>query len=218
VLDATRLTVWRTAAASALAARILARPDASRMLMVGAGALAPYFIRAHASVRPLREVRIWNRTRARAEAVAAAFAGTSLDVTVTDDLEAACRWADVISTATMSAEPLVRGAWLTPGTHVDSAGAYHKGLRETDDEVVRRARIFVDTRDGAFGEAGDLLQPLAAGVITREAIRGDLADLVRGTVAGRGSETDITFFKSVGASIEDLAAATAVYEALTRGP
>ncbi len=213
IMDATRLTVWRTAAASALAARYLARPDATRMVMVGAGALAPYFIRAHASVRPIREVLVWNRSRAGAEAIATQFAGTSLDVRATDDLEAACRQADIISTATLATEPLVRGAWLQPGTHVDSAGAYNKSMRETDDDVVRRSRIFADTMAGAFGEAGDLLQPIAAGVISRDAVLGDLYDLTRGTIPGRTSPADITFFKSVGASIEDLAAAVAVYEA-----
>jgi ornithine cyclodeaminase/alanine dehydrogenase-like protein (mu-crystallin family) len=214
IMDATRLTAWRTAAASALAARYLARPDARVMLMVGAGALAPYFIRAHASVRPISEVLIWNRTHAHAEAVAATFQGQSYTVRAIDDLEAACRGADLISTATLSAEPLVRGAWLKPGTHVDSAGAYTKNLRETDDDLVRRARIFVDTRAGAFGEAGDLLQPIAAGVIGRDAILGDLQDLTRGLIAGRQTLDEITFFKSVGASIEDLAAAVAVYEAV----
>lgn len=218
VLDATRLTVWRTAAASALAARYLARSDTHRMLMIGAGALAPYFIRAHASVRPIREVLIWNRTRANADIVAAGFAQASLTVKVTDDLEAACRWADLVSAATMSAEPLIRGAWLKPGTHVDTAGAYSPKLRETDDDLVRSARIYVDTRDGAFGEAGDLLQPIAAGIITPDTILGDLADLTRGTIQGRTNTTDITYFKSVGASIEDLAAATAVYEGLTPNP
>jgi ornithine cyclodeaminase/alanine dehydrogenase-like protein (mu-crystallin family) len=212
IMDATRLTAWRTAAASALAARYLARPDTHRLVMVGAGALAPYFIRAHASVRPIRDVLVWNRSRAGAEAVAHAFAGSGLNVQTTDDLEAACRQADLISTATLSTEPLVKGAWLQPGTHVDSAGAYNKSMRETDDDVVRRARIFVDTRAGAFGEAGDILQPLSAGVIGRDAVLADLFDLTRGTHAGRTSTDEITFFKSVGASIEDLAAAVAVYQ------
>jgi ornithine cyclodeaminase/alanine dehydrogenase-like protein (mu-crystallin family) len=212
ILDATRLTVWRTAAASALAARYLARPDAERLVMIGAGALAPYFIRAHASVRPIREVLIWNRTRDRAEAVAASLAGQPYSVRVTEDLEAACRNADIISAATLAREPLIRGAWLKPGAHVDCAGAYTKTMRETDDDVVRRARIFADTMAGAFGEAGDILLPMAAGVIGKDAVLGDLHDLARGAVAGRTSPGDITFFKSVGASIEDLAAAVAVYE------
>ena len=211
VMDATRLTTWRTGAASALAARYLARPDATRLAMVGAGALAPCLIRAHASVRPIREVAIWNRTPGRAQALAATFAGSGLAVRVADDLEQAVRDADIVSTATLSAEPLVRGAWLRPGTHVDCVGAYRPAMRETDDEVVRRARIFVDTRAGAFGEAGDILQPIAAGVIGKDAVLGDLFDLCRGTMPGRATPDEITMFKSVGASIEDLAAAITVY-------
>jgi len=211
VMDATRLTPWRTGAASALAARYLARPDAARLLMVGAGALAPCLIRAHASVRPIREVAIWNRTPERARALAATFAGSGLAVSVADDLERAVHNADIVSTATLSAEPLIRGVWLQPGTHVDCVGAYRPGMRESDDEVVRRARIFVDTRAGAFAEAGDILQPIQAGVIGKAAVLGDLFDLCRGTVAGRATPDEITMFKSVGASIEDLAAAIAVY-------
>ncbi len=212
ILDATRLTVWRTAAASALAARYLARQDASRLLMVGAGALAPFLIRAHASVRPIREVVIWNRTPENAHRVAAELATSGLAVTVTEDLEAAVRSADVISTATISNVPLVRGAWLRPGTHVDSVGAYNKTLRETDDDLVARARVYADTRAGAFGEAGDILQAIASGAITREHVLGDLADLTTKRIAGRQTAEEITFFKSVGASIEDLAAAVAVFE------
>jgi ornithine cyclodeaminase/alanine dehydrogenase-like protein (mu-crystallin family) len=211
VMDATRLTAWRTGAASALASRFLSRADAARLVMVGAGALAPHLVRAHASVRPIREVAIWNRSGGRAQALAGALAGTGLEVRIADDLERAVRQADIVSTATLSAEPLIRGAWLAPGTHVDCVGAYRPSMRETDDEVVRRARIFVDTRPGAFVEAGDILQPLQAGVIGKEAVLGDLFDLCRGTVAGRGAPDEITLFKSVGAAIEDLAAAIAVY-------
>jgi len=211
-MDATRLTAWRTGAASALASRYLSRPDAARMLMVGAGALAPQLVRAHASVRPIRQVALWNRSRDRARTLAAALAATTgLDIGIADDLQAAVRQADIVSTATLSAEPLIRGAWLAPGTHVDCVGAYRPNMRETDDEVVRRARIFVDTRVGAFGEAGDILQPLAAGVIGKDAVLGDLFDLTRGSVAGRASADEITLFKSVGAAIEDLAAAVAVF-------
>ncbi|MBV1694345.1 MAG: ornithine cyclodeaminase family protein [Hyphomicrobiales bacterium] len=214
IMDATRLTVLRTAAASALSARYLARPDASYIVVVGAGALAPYMVRAHASVRPIRTVRIWNRTPDHADRVAASLrASLGLDVRAVTDLEAAVREADVVSTATMSTEPLVRGSWLKPGTHVDSVGAYRKTMRETDDDLVRRARVFVDTRAGAFGEAGDILIPIEAGVIGKDAVLADLYDLTRGAHPGRPSATEITFFKSVGASIEDLAAAVAVYEA-----
>jgi ornithine cyclodeaminase len=216
VMDATRLTAWRTGAASALAARHLARPDAARLAMIGAGALAPHLVRAHAFVRPIREVVVWNRSPARAQAFAAALADTGLSVSIAPDLEGAVRGADIVSAATLSAEPLIRGAWLSPGTHVDCVGAYRPAMRETDDEVVRRARIFVDTRPGAFSEAGDIVQPIEAGVIGREAVLGDLFELSRGTVAGRASPADITFFKSVGAAIEDLAAAIAVFESGVR--
>jgi ornithine cyclodeaminase len=214
VMDATRLTAWRTAAASALASRHLSRPDAARLLMVGAGALAPFLVRAHASVRPIREVAVWNRTRPRAEALVAALAEAGIGATIADDLAAAAAGADIVSTATLSSDTLIRGAWLKPGTHLDCVGAFKPGMRETDDEAVRRARIFVDTRAGAFAEAGDILQPLRAGAIDRDAVLGELAELVRGEVEGRRSDEEITLFKSVGASIEDLAAAVAVYERL----
>jgi ornithine cyclodeaminase len=212
VMDATRLTAWRTAAASALASRHLSRPDAARLLVVGAGALAPFLVRAHASVRPIREVRVWNRSRARAEALVAELARAAVAAAVADDLTAAVAEADIVSTATLSSGPLVRGAWLRPGMHLDCVGAFKPTMRETDDEAVRRARIFVDTRAGAFAEAGDILQPLQSGVIGKGSVVGELAELCRGTVRGRASAEEITLFKSVGASIEDLAAAVAVYE------
>lgn len=213
VIDATRLTVWRTAAASALASRYLSRPDSETMVILGAGQLAPYMVRAHASVRPIKRVMVWNRSEERARAMVKAMQGGALHVELATDLEAAVRAADLVSCATMSTEPLVKGAWLRPGTHVDCAGAFKESMRETDDEVVRRARIFADTMDGCWGEAGDILQPLKAGVIKREAVLGDLYDLTRGKLKGRESREEITFFKSVGASIEDLAAAVALYEA-----
>jgi ornithine cyclodeaminase/alanine dehydrogenase-like protein (mu-crystallin family) len=212
LMDAPRLTVWRTAAASALAARYLARPGASRMLMVGAGALAPYLVRAHAAVRPIRDVMLWNRTPAKAEELARRLDGLGLQVSLASDLENAARAADLISTATLSATPVIRGAWLKPGTHLDCVGAYRPEMRETDDEVVRRARIWVDTRAGGFHEAGDIVIPLKAGVIRDSDVCGDLFDLARGTAPKRASPDEITMFKSVGAAIEDLAAAIAVYE------
>jgi ornithine cyclodeaminase/alanine dehydrogenase-like protein (mu-crystallin family) len=212
VMDATKLTVWRTAAASALASRYLSRPDAANLCIVGAGHLAPYLVRAHASVRPIRKVSIWNRTPARAEAMAASLAATGLAVEVAVDLEAAVRAADIVSCATFSNDALVQGAWLRPGQHVDLVGAFKPTMRETDDEVIRRARVWVDTYEGAMSEAGDLLQPIAAGIFAEKDIQGDLAGLVRGTAPVRRGEDEITLFKSVGASIEDLAAAIAVYE------
>jgi alanine dehydrogenase len=214
LIDGPSLTAWRTAAASALASRYLSRPDSSRMVMVGAGALAPYLIRAHASVRPIREVSIWNRSRASAEALAAALQATQpgLQITVADDLETAVRTADLVSCATISSTPLLHGAWLKPGCHLDLVGAFRPDMREADDACVVRARIWVDTRSGGLHEAGDIVMPLAAGVIREADVLGDLYDLARGQVPVRATG-DITLFKSVGAAIEDLAAAVAVYEA-----
>jgi len=215
VIDGTALTLWRTAAASALAASFLARPDASRLVMVGAGALARYLVEAHASVRPISEVLIWNRHGLRAEKVAADLTGRTYAVRATDDLEKAVRAADVISCATSSHEPLVHGLWLKRGTHLDLVGGYTPDMRECDDEAVRRARLYIDTREGALKEAGDLILPFQAGVRRESDVVGDLFDLCRGKVEGRRSEGEITLFKSVGTAIEDLAAAQAVIEART---
>lgn len=211
LIDAPALTAWRTAAASALATRYLARADASRLLLVGAGTLAPYLVRAHASVRPVREVAIWNRSRERAVTLAAELSGQGFAAHVADDLATAAQSADVISTATISSTPLIEGAWLKPGAHLDLVGGFRPTMREADDEAVRRARVFVDTRAGALHEAGDIVQPLRSGVLSADQVRGELAELVRGAVTGRTSDEEITLFKSVGAAIEDLAAAVEIY-------
>ena len=211
-MDGARLTVWRTAAASALAARYCARPDASKMVMVGAGALAPFFIKAHCATSPIKEVALWNHRPERAEAVAANLRDEGYPVRAVTDLEAAVREADLISTATLSTEPLVRGAWLKAGAHLDCVGAFKPSMRETDDEAVKRASLFCDTRGGALKEGGDYAQPLASGLIHESDIQADLFDLARGKHRGRASSKEITMFKSVGAAIEDLAAAIVVWE------
>ena len=216
VLDGRVLTLWRTAAASALAATYLARRDARRLVMVGAGALAPRLIAAHAAVRPIDTVSVWNRTPEKAETLAAALDRPGLSVAATSDLAGAVAAADIVSVATMSPDPLVRGAWLRPGAHLDLVGAFTPSMREADDAAVGRARVYVDTRAGALKEAGDIVQPVAAGIISEADIAGDLAGLCRGTVAGRSRDDEITLFKSVGAAIEDLAAAVLVYERLER--
>jgi alanine dehydrogenase len=210
-MDGTRLTAWRTAAASALAASFLARSDASRMVMVGAGALAPMLIKAHASVRPLTHVTLWNHNAGKAAALAASLSGSPFEITVADNLEAAVRAADIISCATLSSQPLVKGAWLKPGAHLDLVGAYNPAMRESDDDCLRRSAIYVDTRGGALKEAGDIVQPLADGVITKADVQGDLFDLCRGSVKPERQPGDITLFKSVGTAIEDLAAAMLVW-------
>jgi ornithine cyclodeaminase len=216
LIDGQRLTLWRTASASALAADYLARKDASKLLIVGAGALSPFLARAHSAVRPVREIRIWNRTAANAEKAVAKLAGLGLSVTVAEDLDTALGWADIVSAATITTVPLVKGALLKPGTHVDLVGAFTPTMRESDDEAIRRARVYVDTRAGATKEAGDIVQALASGALTPEAIVADLHELARGEKKGRESADEITLFKSVGAALEDLAAAVAVFGASGR--
>lgn len=210
VMDGRAITLWRTAAASALAARYLANPKASRLLVVGAGAMATYLIRAHAAARPISDVEIWNRDGAKAEVLAAQLDGV-LRVKAAPDLETAVRRADIVSVATLSTEPLIKGAWLQPGTHLDLVGGFTPKMREADDDCLRKASVFVDTRAGASKEAGDIVQPLQSGVITDKDLKGDLFDLCRGVHKGRVRDDEITYFKSVGTAIEDLAAAVLVY-------
>jgi ornithine cyclodeaminase/alanine dehydrogenase-like protein (mu-crystallin family) len=214
LIDGQRLTLWRTACASALAADYLARPDAEHLVVIGAGALAPFLARAHSAIRPIRRVTIWNRTRANAEKIAAQLVAQGLDATVADDLDAAVAAADIVSCATLSDQPLVRGAALRPGTHVDLVGAFSPTMRESDDEAISRAQVYVDTRAGATKEAGDIVQALASGALSQTGIRGDLYDLTRGTAGGRTDADAITLFKSVGAAIEDLAAGIAVWRSV----
>lgn len=217
LMDGTALTRRRTAAASALASRFLSRSDSFRLLMVGTGALAPHLIRAHATVRPIREVAIWGRTPAKAAALAERFnagdlAALKISAHVAEDIEHTIDAADIISCATLAQEPLVRGAWLKKGQHVDLVGGFTPAMRETDDEAVARARVFVDTRQGAGKEAGDIVQPLASGVLSPDGIVADLFELCRGEKRGRQAAGEITLFKSVGTALEDLAAAELVAE------
>jgi ornithine cyclodeaminase len=209
VMDGARLTLWRTAAASALASRAMARPDAAHLLMVGAGALAPYLIRAHASVRRLRRIALWNRSPEAAQRLAQALATEGLPVVAIDALEPEARQADLISCATLSTTPLIRGAWLKPGAHLDLVGAFTRAMREADDEALQRARVLVDT-PAALTEGGDVAVAIAAGAYRADQVSGTLFDLAQGRVAGRAADDEITLFKSVGASLEDLAAAMLV--------
>ena len=211
MLDGEALTLRRTAAASALAARYLARDDAQTLLVVGAGQLAPHLACAHHALRPqLQRVLLWARNTARAQAAAQGLRDQGLPASATDDLEAAACNAQIISCATTATEPVVRGDWISPGTHLDLVGGFRPTMREVDDAAVARARIVVDTYAGALAEAGDLLTPLANGTIKREHIVAELAELVRGSVPGRTRADQITLFKSVGTALEDLAAAQLV--------
>ena len=157
---------------------------------------------------------IWNRNPERAERLAAELDRPGLRVTATEDLAGAIAAADIVSAATMSREPLIRGAWLRPGVHLDLVGAYNPAMREADDAAIARATVYVDTRAGAMAEAGDIVQAIASGALAEGGIAGDLFDLCRGAASGRRSAEEITLFKSVGTAIEDLAAAVLVYERL----
>lgn len=211
LLDGQALTLWRTAAASALASTYLSRTDSKRLLMIGAGALAPYLIRAHCAVRPIEHVLIWNRSPARAEKVASRLSDIPARVAVTDDLEGAVRGADIISSATMSEVPLIEGTWLSAGQHVDLVGAFKPTMRESDSHAISKARVFCDTREGALKESGDLAIPIEEGRFTAEDVAGDLFDLCRGERAGRRFYDQTTLFKSVGTAAEDLAVAAHVF-------
>lgn len=214
LIEGRTLTAWRTAAASALASRFLSREDSSHLVMIGAGVLAPHLVRAHASVRSLKRVTVWNRTKSKAISMAFGLAVTGIETEVTDDLEEAVRAADIVSCATLSARPLINGAWLKKGVHVDLVGGFTPKMREADDDAVKRARVYVDTRAGATKEAGDIVVPLKKAVIARSSIRGDLFELCRGKAKGRTAASQITLFKSVGTAIEDLAAAMLVWKGL----
>ncbi|EFO30162.1 ornithine cyclodeaminase protein [Roseibium sp. TrichSKD4] len=216
LVDGGELTARRTAAASALAARFLAKEDASHLVVVGTGRLSVNLVQAHAAVRPITQVTIWGRSLEKASAIAAQVKSeTGITAVATEDLATAYGSADIISAATLSEQPLIKGEWLSPGTHVDLVGAFKPTMRESDDEAIRRASVFVDTRDGCTKEGGDIVQPLASGVLTLEGIEADLYELARGTHQGRKSADEITLFKSVGAALEDLAGAILAYESST---
>jgi ornithine cyclodeaminase len=210
VLDGTVVTRLRTGAASALASCYLSREDSAHLVIIGTGALAPYMALAHCAVRPIRRISLCGRRPERASATAAAIRSLvdhAVTVVVRDSIESAVAAADIVSCATSSPTPVLCGSWLAPGTFVDLVGSFSPATREADDAVVLRSRIFVDTYAGAMSEAGDILDPLARGVIDRQRVEGELSDLVRERVAGRTNRDEITLFKSVGTAIEDLAAA-----------
>jgi ornithine cyclodeaminase len=211
VLDGTAITWWKTAADSALGAKLLAPAEPQTLVVTGAGAMAPWLVRAHRAVRPsIRRVLIWNRTAQRANELAKQLRDEGVDAAATPDLEAAVREAQMVSTVTRSHTPLVKGSWLAPGTHLDLVGGYTPDTREADDEAARRARIFVDRRESAFHGVGDILQPIKSGAITEHDVLGDLYDLVGGSGAGRRGADDITLFKNAGGGHLDLMTARTI--------
>ena len=221
-LEGNELTSRRTAAASALASSYLSRQDASRLLMVGSGRMARNLIAAHRSVRPITHVSVYNRNLAGAEKLVEELiqAGITAWVCKPDELAQEAASADIISCATMSKEPIIKGDWLSSGCHLDLVGGFTPEMQEADNAALKKAKVFVDTRAGAFSEAGDIIIPLEAGVIQKEDIQAEFTELCSNTHKGRNAYSNpkeiITVFKSVGDSREDLAAAILAYQSLSK--
>jgi ornithine cyclodeaminase len=206
LLDGNAITARRTAAASALAASMLARDDAKHLLVLGAGRIASLLPAAYRCVRGITRVSVWTRRPAQAETLVAQLRDEGFDAHAVADLPAAVSAADITSCATLATEPVVRGDWLRPGSHLDLIGSFTPAMREADDACFAGAALFVDTEE-ALTKSGELLGPLARGVITAAGVRGTLTTLARGEAAGRTSNGERTVFKAVGTALEDLAAA-----------
>ena len=211
-IDGNEITSRRTAAASALAARFLAREDAGHLLVVGSGRVARLLPSAYREVREIRQVTVWSRDPAAALRMAAELSGDGFDARAGADLEAAVRRADIVSCATLATEPLIRGEWLQAGSHLDLIGGFTPRMREADDACFAGARVFVDTAE-ALQKSGDLLGPMSRGVFAPADVCATLEALCRGQHAGRRDAGERTVFKSVGSALEDLAAAMLVMSA-----
>lgn len=212
LIDGPMLVLRRTAAASVLASTYLARHDSERLLVVGTGNLAPILIEAYTAVLPIREVLVWGRSYEAAQALAGRYRRGKARVGATDTLANAVGGAHIIVCATTAAEPVIRGAWLAPGTHIDLIGSRSPERREADEAVLHRGRVFVDARAEALARGGDLIQAIAAGALTEDDIAADFFDLTRGERSGRRYYDQITVFKAVGTPLEDLAAAHLAYD------
>jgi ornithine cyclodeaminase len=211
MLDGDQITARRTAAASALAADYLARKNAARLLIAGAGKVAGDLAPAYAAVRPIETDSVWNRTPRAAEALAGRLREAGFDARAAPSLQDAASSADIISCATLAREPIIRRAWLKPGVHLDLIGSFQPGMRETDDATFAGTSVFIDTAE-ALDKAGDLLSPIRQGLFEVGRVLATLEDLCRGRHAGRASENEITVYKAVGTALEDLAAAMLVYQ------
>lgn len=214
VIDSGLLTAWKTAGDSAFGARTLARPDAAHYLIIGAGVVAETLVRAFSAIiGSLTTIEIWNRTPETASALAAKLAAEDYPVSATPDLPAACARADIISTATLTQTPILKGAWVRPGTHVDLIGAFKPDMREADDALLQKAHLFVDSKDTTLGHIGELMIPLATGAITESDVLADYYDLAKGR-PGRTSDDEITVLKNGGGAHLDLMTAHYILSAL----
>jgi ornithine cyclodeaminase len=210
IMDGNTITGRRTVATSALAARMLARPESAQLLVIGSGRIGSLLPCAYRAVLPIEQVEVWDINPAGAKALAARLRADGIPATAVTDLEAAVGAADIVSSATLATEPLIIGEWIRPGTHVDLIGGFTPQMREADDDLIRRAAVYVDTNE-ALHEAGDLVQPLASGAIAQDHVRGTLAQLSRHEIATRTSRDQVTCFKAVGSALADLVAARMVH-------
>jgi 1-pyrroline-2-carboxylate reductase [NAD(P)H] len=215
LIDGVSVTCWRTAGISALASRLLSREDSQTLLLLGTGRLAPFLIRAHASVRPLKRILLWGRDPGKADSLRETMTGEfpAIMFEAVTDLREACGISDIVVCATGSPDILVHGEWIQPGTHTDFLGNHHADKRECDSELVTRARVFVDSRENCFREAGEILVPVSEGVFSLDQVAGELADLCCGQAPRRRNESEITLFKSVGCALGDLCGALTVWRA-----
>jgi len=211
LLEAKNMTAKRTAAASALASSYLSREDSASLLMIGTGALSVNLIKAHASVRPIKQVYVWGRSINKAQVICNELEEETFTVTPVQNIEDVISTVDIISSATLSKTPLVLGKYLVEGQHVDLVGAYKKDTREADDQVITKGNVYIDTYQGGLKESGDIVIPLKTGVLKEKNIKADLFELCANKKSGRETESEITVFKSVGHALEDLAAATYYY-------
>lgn len=212
ILDASAITAIRTAAASAAATDVLARSDAGDLALIGSGVQARTHLAAMKAVRPLRRVRVWSRNRANAERFASEESkAAGVPIEVAETAEAAVKGADLVCTTTSSREPVLQGAWLAAGAHVNAVGACFPNAREVDTEAVRRARLYTDCRESCLKEAGDFIIPRNEGAIDDGHLVGEVGDVFLGKIPGRRSPNEITLYESLGVAVEDLAAAHAIH-------
>ncbi len=215
ILESQLVTELKTAADSVLGTMLLARPDSKQLLIVGAGAVAQSLVRAYSSMFPLlEEIKIWSRNPDQSRDLARKFQDHGIRVSSASDLATAATQSDIVSTATLARDPVLRGEWIRPGTHVDLIGAFRADMREADDRLVSSGQIFVDCRDTAIHHIGELAIPIARGVITADAVLGDLYDLIAGQAAGRTSDDEITIFKNGGGAHLDLMVARHIVDAI----
>lgn len=212
LMNAAGLTSRRTACTSALAADYLSRKDAKHLLVVGGGKVAQHLVQAYSTIRDFSKISLWMRNEEKLHLFVKELQQQGYRVEAVKDLEKTARQADIISCATLSETPIVKGEWVKAGTHLDMIGSHKPDTRETDNEAILKSKIFVDSRMGALHETGELAIPIAEGIISEKDVKADITALIKGIHHGRTNDKEVTLFKSAGLAVEDLAAALLVYK------